>query len=196
MPFIGCYLTVIVCILYARNISYNFVVIDMENTDTISQKLATYAQIKQELEAILGEETHFMLKMSTVVAVLRQHFGQRFFWCGFYVLHKGALQVSAYQGTPACLHISLDRGICGRAARERKPQIVDDVHADAAHIACDSRSNSELVLPVFDCTQRLIAVLDIDSTEFAAFDQTDAEQIADLLAQHFSRSPLLMHYEP
>jgi len=165
-------------------------------TPIASDKRTAYAQAAQALEGLLAGERHFVLKMSTMVAVLRQYFGERFFWCGFYVLHGGALQVAAYQGTVACLHISLDRGICGRAAREGKAQIVDDVHADPAHIACDSRSNSELVLPVFDCERRLIAVLDIDSTEFAAFDAVDAEQITLLLERHFSAEPLVMHYAP
>ena len=99
------------------------------------------------------------------------------------------LVVGPYQGTLGCLRIGFGRGVCGRAAATRETQIVPDVHAFPGHIACDSRSNSEIVVPVLDADGRLIAVLDVDSTEFAAFDTTDAEWLGRILAECFGSAP-------
>jgi GAF domain-containing protein len=114
-----------------------------------------------------------------------------FFWTGFYVVdpdRPNELVVGPYQGTLGCLRIAFGRGVCGAAAAQRKTQIVDDVHAFPGHIACDSRSNSEIVLPVLNAAGDLIAVFDVDSTGYAAFDQTDADWLARILEASFSRS--------
>ncbi len=118
-----------------------------------------------------------MSTLCSLVKTLQPHV----FWVGFYRLAGGRLLVGPYQGTPGCIEISLDRGICGRAARERRPVLVDDVTADPDHIACDPRSRSELVLPVFDAAGRLAAVLDLDSDRPAAFDETDVRALAAML---------------
>jgi len=107
---------------------------------------------------------------------LVQAFGPRFFWTGFYVvdpLKPTELVVGPYQGTLGCLRIPFGRGVCGAAAASGQTQLVKDVHAFPGHIACDSRSNSEIVVPVFDASGALAAVLDVDSTELAAFDEED-----------------------
>ncbi len=85
------------------------------------------------------------------------------------------LRVGPYQGPLGCLEIPFDRGVCGAAARERAPQVVPDVHAFPGHIACDAAARSEIVVPVFDPRGELIAVLDLDSHQPAAFDETDRE---------------------
>lgn len=159
-----------------------------------NQKESQYLAAIAEIDAMLAGESQFVLKMATIVAVLKQHFEPTFFWVGFYVMHGGELIVSAYQGTPACLHIALSRGVCGRAARNKSTQIVADTHADPEHIACDSRSNSEIVVPVFDSQQQLIAVLDIDSTQYAAFDPSDQYFLELILAKHFSQSDIVLNY--
>jgi GAF domain-containing protein len=118
--------------------------------------------------------------------VLAQAFPQRFFWTGFYLVDAGdELVVGPYQGTLGCLRIGFGKGVCGAAAQQRASIIVPDVHAFPGHIACDSRSNSEIVVPVFDAAGALAAVLDVDSTSFAAFDVIDQAGLeaicADLL---------------
>jgi len=94
--------------------------------------------------------------------------------------------VGPYQGTLGCLRIAFGRGVCGAAAASRRTQLVEDVHAFPGHIACDSRSESEIVVPVFDASGALIAVLDVDATEKAAFDTADAEALERLMARVFA----------
>lgn len=111
-------------------------------------------------------------------------------WTGFYrVVAPGLLRVGPYQGPLGCLEISFDRGVCGKAARERSTQVVADVHAFPGHIACDAEARSEIVVPVFGPAGDLVAVLDVDSHELAAFDDGHArylEAAAALLTPAFS----------
>jgi GAF domain-containing protein len=96
------------------------------------------------------------------------------------------LVVGPYQGTLGCLRIPFGRGVCGAAAATGETQLIDDVHAFPGHIACDSRSAIEIVVPVRDAKGRLIAVLDVDSTEKAAFDGVDQAALEDLLSRAFA----------
>jgi L-methionine (R)-S-oxide reductase len=137
-----------------------------------------YAALAKEVAAVLDGEPNVIARYATVASMLNATFGARFFWCGFYLVdeRKGdELVVGPYQGTLGCLRIAFGRGVCGAAARDGKTVIVEDVHAFPGHIACDSRSNSEIVVPVFDRAGRLRAVLDVDSEEPAAFSEADAE---------------------
>jgi GAF domain-containing protein len=95
--------------------------------------------------------------------------------------------VGPYQGTLGCLRIRIGQGVCGKAAAERRTVIVEDVNAFPGHIACDSRSNSEIVVPVEDRDGALMGVFDVDSTTFAAFDATDAEWLEKILRDSFAR---------
>jgi GAF domain-containing protein len=108
-------------------------------------------------------------------------------WVGFYrVVAPGLLRVGPYQGPLGCLEIPFDRGVCGAAARERRTQLVADVHAFPGHIACDAEARSEVVVPVVDGRGELVAVLDLDSHAPAAFDADDArgaEAVARLFAE-------------
>ena len=106
-------------------------------------------------------------------------------WAGFYLLRGGELVLGPFQGKPACVRIRVGQGVCGTAAARRASVVVPDVHAFPGHIACDSRSNSEIVVPVTDGQGRLIAVFDVDSTEFGSFDAVDAEQLEKILARTF-----------
>lgn len=148
-----------------------------------------YEQALLEIQAVLEGETHATVKMATINSVLRQHLPY-YFWVGFYALHQGELLIAAYQGTLGCLHIPLSKGVCGRAARLQTTQIVRDVHADPEHIACDSRSQSEIVVPVFNADNQLIAVFDVDSTELNSFDEIDQQYLERLLGFHFRQQPL------
>lgn len=130
-----------------------------------------YTDALSEIHATLEDQHDPIVWMATVTSILRQKFD--FFWVGFYRAVRGTLLIGPYQGTPACLEISFDRGVCGACATRCETVVVEDVHAFPGHIACDSRSNSEIVVPIVDRAGRLQAVLDIDSTEYAAFDDTD-----------------------
>lgn len=110
--------------------------------------------------------------MATINSVPAGAF-EHFFWTGFYRLLDGRLVVGPYIGTVGCLRIELGRGVCGTAAARRETIVVPDVHAFPGHIACDPRSKSEIVVPVFDAAGDLIAVLDVDSDQPDAFDDED-----------------------
>jgi len=111
------------------------------------------------------------------VACELHHFSQRFHWTGFYRLVGGELVIGPYQGGHGCLRIALDRGICGAAARSRTTQRVDDVNERPEHIACSASTRSEIVVPVLAPDGTLLAVLDVDSDEPAAFSEQDQEQL-------------------
>ena len=155
--------------------------------DRPADKSARYAEVAEEIAAVLEGEPNVTARMATVASMLNDAF-ESYFWTGFYVVDPekpDELVVGPYQGTLGCLRIAFGRGVCGTAAAERKTQIVEDVHAFPGHIACDSRSNSEIVVPVTDRDGRLIAVFDVDSTEFASFDAVDAEWLEKILARTF-----------
>lgn len=156
--------------------------------DRPADKAECYAEIEAEILAVLDGEPNVTARMATVASMLADAF-PAFFWTGFYVvdpLKESELVVGPYQGTLGCLRIPFARGVCGAAAREQKTQLVEDVHAFAGHIACDSRSESEIVVPVFDADKNLIAVLDVDATEKAAFDAVDQTCLEHLMAKVFA----------
>jgi len=114
-------------------------------------------------------------RYATVACLLSQAF-DNFFWTGFYIVDvdkPDELVVGPYQGTLGCLRIAFNKGVCGTCAAMRETVIVEDVHAFPGHIACDVNTNSEIVVPVFDESGALAAVLDIDSTDFGSFDEDD-----------------------
>ena len=155
--------------------------------DRPADKAARYAEVEAEILAVLDGEPDRIARMSTVSSMLADAF-PAFFWTGFYVVDPARgdeLVVGPYQGTLGCLRIPFGRGVCGAAAAERRTQIVEDVHAFPGHIACDSRSASEIVVPVLDVSGDLIAVMDVDATEKAAFDAVDAEWLERLMTKVF-----------
>ena len=149
-------------------------------------KAETYAEVKAQIDAVVAGEPSRTARYATAACLLSQAFAH-FFWTGFYVRdgERDALVVGPYQGTLGCLRIPFGKGVCGTAAATGETQLVDDVHAFPGHIACDSRSESEIVVPVFDGAGKLAAVLDVDATVKAAFDADDKEGLeaicADLL---------------
>lgn len=153
-----------------------------------ADKAERYATLRQQIAAVIAGEPNLTARYATAASLLVEAFGERFFWCGFYVVDANKpteLVVGPYQGTLGCLRIPFGKGVCGAAAASRQTQLVPDVHAFPGHIACDSRSNSEIVVPVLDAHGALAAVLDVDSTQFAAFDEIDQAGLeaicADLL---------------
>ena len=159
------------------------------NDITLSADKATrYAEVADEIAAVLDGEPNLTARMATVTSMLANSF-DHYFWTGFYIvdpLKPRELVVGPYQGTLGCLRIAFGKGVCGTAAQRRETLVVEDVHAFPGHIACDSRSASEIVCPVFDAGGTLIAVLDVDAEIPAAFDATDAEALNRLLARVFS----------
>ena len=150
-------------------------------------KAARYGAVAQEIAAVLEGEPNLTARMATVSSMLAASF-EHYFWTGFYVVDPDRPQelvVGPYQGSLGCLRIAFGRGVCGAAAATGKTQLVPDVHAFPGHIACDSRSASEIVVPVFDAAGVLIAVFDVDAVELAAFDQTDAAGLEAILAATF-----------
>jgi GAF domain-containing protein len=141
-----------------------------------ADKAERYAALRAEIGAVIAGEPNVTARYATAASLLAQAFPDRFFWTGFYVVDPtkpNELVVGPYQGTLGCLRIPFGRGVCGAAAAKRETILVPDVHAFPGHIACDSRSNSEIVTPVFDKAGALAGVLDVDSTQFDAFDAID-----------------------
>ena len=118
--------------------------------------------------------------MASVVALLH-HKMDHFFWTGFYGLKDGQLIVKLYQGPIACMELKKDTGVCWAAINQGVPVVVPDVEAFPGHIACDSRSKSEICVPFRDREGRVIAVLDIDSDRLGTFDEVDAEALQGIL---------------
>ncbi len=151
-------------------------------------KADRYRAALEKITAVLEGEPDRTALMATVAAMLAQAFPEAF-WIGFYVVDPARadeLVIGPYQGTPGCLRIAFARGVCGAAARTGATQVVPDVHAFPGHIACDSRSNSEIVVPVFEAGGELIAVLDLDSTAYAAFDASDAAGLEAIVRAVFA----------
>lgn len=153
------------------------------------QKKALYEEAIKELISITEGETNVTALMATVSCILSEKFDY-YFWTGFYVVDpnkQNELVVGPYQGTLGCLRIPIGRGVCGTAASTRETQLVADVHAFPGHIACDSRSNSEIVVPVVNADGQLIAVLDVDSVELNSFDEIDRVELETLMQRIFAQ---------
>ena len=153
-----------------------------------ADKRERYAALRAEIAAVIAGEPNRVARLASAASLLAQAFPDRFFWTGFYFVDSDKpheLVIGPYQGTLGCIRIPFDKGVCGACATRRESIIVPDVHAFPGHIACDSRSNSEIVTPVFDANGELVAVLDVDSTQFDAFDAIDEAGLraicADLL---------------
>ena len=135
-----------------------------------------YEALKLEIEAVVAGESFVVARYASAACLLSEAFRPRFFWTGFYIVDPKKpreLVVGPYQGTLGCLRIPFEKGVCGACAQQEKTLIVPDVHAFPGHIACDSRTNSEIVVPVFDQAGQLAAVLDVDSEAADAFDAVD-----------------------
>ena len=160
--------------------------------ESMMSKGEKYQEVIRDILAVLDGEPDRVARMATTVSLLSQAF-DAWFWTGFYVVDPvkkmngvNELVVGPYMGTLGCLRIAFGRGVCGAAATTRTTQIVPDVHAFADHIACDSRSNSEIVVPVFDASGDLIAVFDSDSEQFGTYDEEDAANLEKLMTSVFA----------
>lgn len=133
-----------------------------------------YAQLLAQARALLHGERDRIANAANLSALVYQALPD-LNWVGFYFYDGTELVVGPFQGLPACVRIPLDKGVCGAAARTRQTQRIEDVHAFPGHIACDSASNSELVVPLVDADGALLGVFDLDSPLPARFDVEDQQ---------------------
>lgn len=143
-----------------------------------------YQQLALQAKSLIDGVDNAVGALGNVTALLKEELPY-FYWAGFYVVRDNRLQLGPFQGPVACYSIEKGKGVCGKAWEEAKTLLVPDVHQFPGHIACSSRSNSEIVVPVFNDKGEVAAVLDVDSEEFSAFDTQDRlglEEIARIVA--------------
>ena len=141
--------------------------------------MTDYTLLIQQASGILEEEPWYTAAMSNLSALIAESM-EDLNWVGFYLVRGGKLVVGPFQGKPACIHIPVGKGVCGTAILQDRMQVVPDVHEFPGHIACDSASASEIVIPIHD-GNRIAAVLDIDSPVKDRFSAEDAAGLADLV---------------
>lgn len=146
--------------------------------DLPNDKTDLYKLLEQQLRALLEGETDLIANTANAAALL-YHSLPDLNWAGFYFLKGDTLVLGPFQGQPACVRIPLGRGVCGTAAKERRTLVVPNVHEFPGHIACDSASNSEIVIPLIK-GDRVLGVLDLDSPKFDRFDEIDREGLEKL----------------
>jgi L-methionine (R)-S-oxide reductase len=148
----------------------------------VENKQQHYAQLVQQIEAIVAGEQDLIANMANISAILYWAL-ENVNWAGFYLIKDQQLVLGPFHGQPACIRIPIGKGVCGTAVSENSIQLIDDVHQFSGHIACDAASNSEIVLPIRKNNQ-IIAILDIDSPDIARFDLDDKlglSQIVEIL---------------
>ncbi len=144
------------------------------------KKAGRYQRIHKQLTELVKKSQNTSARMATIIAVLH-HKMDYFFWTGFYLLDETKMTVNMYQGPVACQILEKDKGVCWAAFNQKKTLVVEDVHAFPGHIACDSRSNSEIVVPFKNKEGEIVGVLDIDSKDKASFSEVDAEWLEKIL---------------
>jgi len=148
------------------------------------EKSEFYQLLNSQLKALLENEHYMLPNLSNASALLGAAL-KDINWAGFYLIHHQELLLGPFQGKPACVHISIGKGVCGTAVSQNKTQLVPDVHEFPGHIACDSASRSEIVVPL-RWKGHIIGVLDIDSpvlSRFEAADQAGLEEFAAILVE-------------
>jgi L-methionine (R)-S-oxide reductase len=153
-----------------------------------SDKRAGYEQLAAQLQGLLHGEADAIANAANTAALIFDALPE-VSWAGFYFLREGELVVGPFQGKPACVRIALGHGVCGTAAARRQTLIVPDVNAFPGHIACDSASQSEVVVPLI-AADRVVGVLDLDSARFARFDEADARGLEGLATLFLQASRL------
>jgi len=150
--------------------------------------MTDYESLCVKLTALMDGVPHRIANLSNASALIYETL-EDLNWAGFYLLEGDKLVLGPFQGRPACIEIPLGRGVCGTAAQENKTQLVPDVHLFPGHIACDSASNSEIVVPL-RVDGKVAGVLDLDSPwpgRFTAEDQTGLEAVGEILSQMLTR---------
>lgn len=148
-----------------------------------ADKTEKYNTLLPQLKSLLSHEADLIANLANTSAVLRETFG--WFWVGFYLVKGDELVLGPFRGTLACTRIRLGKGVCGSAWAQKKSLLVPDVEQFPGHIACSSLSVSEIVVPLFNASNKVIAVLDVDSDRYDVLDETDLkflEKIAEIVA--------------
>ena len=150
--------------------------------------MTDYALLCTQLEEFLKEDSFYVPALSNASALLME-FLPDLNWSGFYLMRDGGLVVGPFQGNPACIHIPVGKGVCGTAVAQNETILVADVHSFPGHIACDSASNSEIVVPIHHSDGSIMGVLDIDSPKkdrFSSEDKEGLEQFVTILEKYLS----------
>jgi len=142
-------------------------------------KIELYQELYQQVEALTGDEPDTIANMANISALLFESLSE-VNWVGFYRLVNNELVLGPFQGKVACIRIPVGSGVCGTAVSENQTQRIADVHAFDGHIACDATSNAEIVIPI-RVNDKVIAILDIDSTAFDRFDEEDQEGLEAII---------------
>ena len=143
------------------------------------RKEEKYRLLTAQVKSLIEGEKDSVSVMANVSAAVHEAMG--FFWTGFYIVHGDELHLGPFQGSVACMHIPFGRGVCGTAWKEAKTIVVPDVEEFPGHIACSSLSRSEIVVPVFNTKNEVVAVLDIDSCDLHTFDEVDQHWLEDVV---------------
>jgi GAF domain-containing protein len=150
------------------------------SSSVVSAKFALYQDICEQLQHLLAEEPNMMANAANTAALLKQRLPD-INWVGFYFVENDELVLGPFQGLAACTRIAFGKGVCGTAAKEERTIIVLDVHQFPGHIACDSSSRSEIVVPLLNWG-KLRGVLDVDSPSLNRFDADDEEGLESVAA--------------
>jgi len=149
------------------------------------RKQERYGRVAEQLRELFVSTHDPIARMATAAALLHAKMAG-FFWTGWYLLRVGELTVGPYQGSLACLVLPAHQGVCWAGVDRGEPVVVPDVHAFPGHIACDSRSRSEIVIPLRDGSGAVVGVLDVDSERPAHFDEVDREGLRAVAALIYS----------
>ncbi len=144
-------------------------------------KIKRYERVYEQIKELVKATDKPISRMATIIAILHHKFTY-YYWTGFYELTDGDLLVSAYQGPVACLKLKRNTGVCWAGINQKESVVVANVHEFPGHIACSSASNSEIVVPVFNKDQEVVAVFDVDSKEFNSFDEIDRMGLEKIVA--------------
>lgn len=156
---------------------------------TTASKVDLYSRLAEQLRSLFEGERDFVANAANFTSLLF-HSLPELNWVGFYLVKDGELVLGPFQGKPACVRIAIGKGVCGTAAEIRQTVVVDNVHEFPGHIACDSESNSEIVVPIIKL-QHLIGVLDLDSPLLGRFEEEDAQGLSELVEIFVSMSDKL-----
>ncbi len=141
--------------------------------------MAEYTLLAKQIKALAEDEPNYIPVLSNASALIYENMTD-LNWAGFYLMNKGSLMLGPFQGKVACIRIEVGKGVCGTAVAEDATQLVKDVHQFPGHIACDSASNSEIVVPIHS-GGKVVAVLDIDSPVLGRFDEDDREGLEEIV---------------
>lgn len=143
-----------------------------------ASKEEQYISVIQQIKALTDTKDNYISSLANISAALKQQFN--WWWVGFYLVKNNQLILGPFQGTIACTSIEINKGVCGAAWDRKETIVVEDVEKFPGHIACSNASRSEIVVPVFNKENDVVAVLDVDSEHLSFFDETDKKYLEEL----------------